>query len=478
MSEQVGRLGRLWTHVGSRFLPFADAASPDLPLSRLLRLSLFQVTVGMAIALTIGTLNRVMIVELGVSTTLVSIMVALPLVFAPLRAMIGFKSDTHRSVLGWRRVPYIWFGSLLQFGGLAIMPFALLVLSGDNHAPVVLGQFAAALAFLLIGAGMQTTQTAGLALATDLASEVLRPRVVALMYSMLLVGIVASGFIFGLLLADFTPLRLIQVVQGSAALTMVVNVVALWKQEARDPARTAAARPDEPDFWASWWQFSAAAPTTKRFLVAVGLGTVAFAMQDTLLEPYGGEILHLGVGQTTILTALMGVGALAAFALAARSLTRGSDPCRLAANGMVVGLPAFLAVLLASPLESPMLFRGGVVLIGFGAGLFSVGTLTAAMGLDTEGRSGLALGAWGAVQATGAGIAIGSAGIIRDVMSGLATHGALGTTLVSNTTGYGTVYYLEIALLLVGLVVIGPLARHSSETRLPRPGQLDLAQPT
>jgi BCD family chlorophyll transporter-like MFS transporter len=478
MSEQVGRLGRLWTHVGSRFLPFADAASPDLPLSRLLRLSLFQVTVGMAIALTIGTLNRVMIVELGVSTTLVSIMVALPLVFAPLRAMIGFKTDTHRSVLGWRRVPYIWFGSLLQFGGLAIMPFALLVLSGDNHAPVVLGQFAAALAFLLIGAGMQTTQTAGLALATDLASEVLRPRVVALMYSMLLVGIVASGFVFGLLLANFTPLRLIQVVQGSAALTMVVNVVALWKQEARDPARTAAVRPDEPDFWASWWQFSAAAPTTKRFLVAVGLGTVAFAMQDTLLEPYGGEVLHLGVGQTTMLTALMGAGALAAFALAARSLTRGSDPCRLAANGMVVGLPAFLAVLLASPLESPLLFRAGVVLIGFGAGLFSVGTLTAAMGLDTEGRSGLALGAWGAVQATGAGIAIGSAGIIRDVMSGLATHGALGTTLVSNTTGYGTVYYLEIALLLVGLVVIGPIARHSSETRLPRPGQLDLAQPT
>lgn len=31
----------------SRFLPFADAASADLPLRRLLRLSLFQVSVGM-----------------------------------------------------------------------------------------------------------------------------------------------------------------------------------------------------------------------------------------------------------------------------------------------------------------------------------------------------------------------------------------------------------------------------------------------
>ena len=199
------------------FLPFADAGTAELPLGRLLRLSLFQVSVGMAITLTIGTLNRVMIVELGVSTTLVSIMIGLPLIFAPFRALIGFKSDNHRSVLGWRRVPYMWFGTLIQFGGLAFMPFALLVLSGDNHAPVALGQVAAALAFLMIGAGVQTTQTAGLALATDLASDAVRPRVVALMYSMLLVGMVVSGFVFGLLLNNFTPMRLIQVVQGAAA---------------------------------------------------------------------------------------------------------------------------------------------------------------------------------------------------------------------------------------------------------------------
>ncbi|MFM8736802.1 MAG: MFS transporter, partial [Betaproteobacteria bacterium] len=48
-----------------RVLPFADAATQELPLARLLRLSLFQVSVGMAGALLVGTLNRVMIVELG-----------------------------------------------------------------------------------------------------------------------------------------------------------------------------------------------------------------------------------------------------------------------------------------------------------------------------------------------------------------------------------------------------------------------------
>ena len=231
MSSVNNIMARAWTRVGPQFMPFADAASADLPLGRLLRLSLFQVSVGMAMALMVGTLNRVMIVELGISAWIVAVAVALPLVFAPFRALIGFKSDNHRSYLGWRRVPYLWFGTLLQFGGLSIMPFALLILSGDTTGPLWIGHVASALSFLLVGAGMQTTQTAGLALATDLAPVETRPRVVALMYVMLLVGMVGSGFIFGLLLRDFNEVKLIQVVQGAASLTLAFNIVALWKQK-------------------------------------------------------------------------------------------------------------------------------------------------------------------------------------------------------------------------------------------------------
>ena len=134
MSALSDRLVRGWTRVGPQFLPFADAASAELPLARLLRLSLFQVSVGMAVVLLNGTLNRVMILELGVPAWLVALMISLPLAFAPLRALIGFRSDVHRSALGWRRVPFIWFGTLLQFGGLAIMPFALILLSGDTRS--------------------------------------------------------------------------------------------------------------------------------------------------------------------------------------------------------------------------------------------------------------------------------------------------------------------------------------------------------
>ena len=111
------KLSRAWMKLSPDLLPFADAASETLPLGRLLRLSLFQVSVGMVAVLLIGTLNRVMIVELGVPAWMVALMVSLPLVFAPFRALVGFRSDQYRSVLGWKRVPYVWLGSLCISAG-------------------------------------------------------------------------------------------------------------------------------------------------------------------------------------------------------------------------------------------------------------------------------------------------------------------------------------------------------------------------
>ena len=473
-------LARQWSRVAVGFLPFADVATKELPLGRLLRLSLFQVSVGMALVLLNGTLNRVMIVELGVPAWLVSLMVALPLVFAPFRALVGFRSDHHRSALGWKRVPYIWMGTLLQFGGLAIMPFALIVLSGDSHGHPIYGQIGAALAFLLVGAGLHTTQTAGLALATDIAPPEARPRVVALLYVMLMVGMVISALGFGALLADFKQVRLIQVIQGAALLTMVLNVIALWKQEARDPQRGSPSHRQQarPSFGESWRAFMRGGQAS-RLLVAVGLGTAAFSMQDILLEPYGGQIMNMGVGATTTLTAMTASGALGAFVLASRWLFHGGDAYRLAALGVLSGVVAFVCVIFADPLQSALMFRIGAALIGFGGGLFSVATLTAAMGLDTHGHNGLALGAWGAVQASAAGVAIAMGGALRDLVSSLASQGLLGPALGSPSVGYSFVYHLEIGLLFATLIALGPLVKTNRRQTLPAPpstGRFGLAE--
>lgn len=465
-------------NVPIHYLPFADAASPGFPLSQILRLSLFQVTVGMSAALMVGTLNRVMIVELGVQAWLVALMVAIPLLVAPLRAFTGFRSDVHRSAFGWRRVPFIWSGTMFQFAGLSFMPFALLVLTGEGHiqTPAWLNQLIAGMSFLLVGLGLQTSQTAGLALATDLADEQTRPRVVALMYVMLLVGMVGSSFFFSWMLMDFTPKKMIQVVQGHAVVTLVFNAIALWKMEARDPVRAAALKLlPKPVFLDTWRQFIRSGQA-RRFLWTVGLGTAAFSMQDIILEPYGGEILKLSVSSTTVLTALIATGSLIAFCVASGRLSRGMDPYRLAAYGALCGLPAFSSVIFAAPMQANFLFYTGVFGIGFGGGLFSVGTLAAAMAMERKDFVGLALGAWGAVQATAAGVSIAFGGAMRDFVSSLATAGEFGAALAVPVTGYSFVYHTELFLLFVTLIAIGPLVRRTAAVANPSTERFGLAE--
>jgi len=382
-------------------------------------------------------------------------MISLPLVFAPFRALIGFRSDTHRSAFGWRRVPFIWRGTMLQFGGFAIMPFALLVLSGYAYAataPAWVGLVSAGAAFLLVGAGVHMVQTVGLALATDLAPPESQPKVVGLMYVMLLLGMIVSALIFGALLTDYTPGRLIRVIQGAAVVTIALNVIALWKQESRDRKRAQSMAPTE-DFRAAWSGFVQGRDAMRRLWV-IALGTMGFGMADVLLEPYGGQVLGLTVAATTKLTATLAAGGLIGFALASRALGRGGDAMRLAGWGAVVGVPAFLAIIAAGPGQSSALFVAGILAAGFGAGLFGHGTLTATMRAAPKEKTGLALGAWGAAQATAAGVAVAFGGVLRDMIlaSGLgAQHG--------HAAAYIAVFALEAAFLLAALAAAWPLLR-------------------
>jgi BCD family chlorophyll transporter-like MFS transporter len=395
---------------------------------------------------------------------IVAFMIALPVLIAPFRALLGFRSDTHRSAIGWKRIPYLWFGSLWQFGGLAVMPFALLVMGGDVvHSIPFAGEVLAALAFLMTGLGLHMTQTAGLALASDRATDETRHRVVALLYVMFLLGMGASALIIGFLLQDFTSLKLIRVVQGAAVVGLTLNIIALWKQEQVRPMSKSEREAPRPKFADAWADLMAGG-TAGRLLAVVFLGTIAFNMQDVLLEPYGGEILGLSVAATTTLTALWSIGALLGFALAARMLSRKANPYRMAGGGILAGIMAFSTVIFAAPMNSPVIFFAGALMIGFGGGLFAISTLMAAMTMPARGLAGrgLALGAWGAAQATAAGTSIAFGGALRDWVNHLAQNGSLGEALNNPATGYSVVYHTEIAVLFFTLVALGPLVRTGS----------------
>jgi MFS transporter, BCD family, chlorophyll transporter len=134
------------------------------------------------------------------------------------------------------------------------------------------------------------------------------------------------------------------------------------------------------------------------------------------------------------------------------------DPYRLAGRGILCGIAAFSAVIFAAPLGSTGLFYAGALGIGFGGGVFGIATLTAAMTLPGA-NAGLALGAWGAAQATAAGLAIFIGGTLRDLFGHLATEGTFGPALADASFGYSFVYHVEIGLLFATLAILGPMVR-------------------
>jgi BCD family chlorophyll transporter-like MFS transporter len=316
-------------------------------------------------------------------------------------------------------------------------------------------------AFLLVGIGLHTTQTAGLALATDLVPERDQPKMVGLMYVMLLAGSIVSALIFGWMLSEYTPARLVQVIQASAVATLVLNGISLWKQEGRDRERLQRPTPDV-GFVQALRHFLSDAGARRRLWI-IALGTLAFTMQDVLLEPYGGAVLGMTVGQTTWLTATLAAGGLVGFTAASIVLGRGADAMGMAVRGAGLGIPAFAAVILAAPLDSVGLFYVGVFGIGAAGGLFSHGTLTSTMQHAPAEQTGLALGAWGAVQATAAGLAVALGALGRDAVSALATHGLLGSSMTNPSIGYGFIYSAEALLLLAtAALALGWNSQHAA----------------
>jgi BCD family chlorophyll transporter-like MFS transporter len=238
----------------------------------------------------------------------------------------------------------------------------------------------------------------------------------------------------------------------------------MWKQETRNPPRGARVTANDPTFRESWASFCEGTHAIRR-LVIVGLGTMAFGMADILLEPFGGEVLGMPVSATTKLTALLALGGLLGFSYASYALGQGrsGNAYRLAQMGSLIGLPAFVLVIAAIPANMVSLFIVGNFGIGFGAALFGHGTLTATMNRAPRDQVGLALGSWGAVQATAAGVGVALSGTMRDLVQVAMndSDGFFGFPTVAS--GYLAVYAFEMTLLVITIVASLPLIRQAMD---------------
>jgi BCD family chlorophyll transporter-like MFS transporter len=397
-----------------------------------------------------GTLNRVLITEEGIPSSVVGWLLSLSLFVAPIRVLLGAKSDGQKKKFGYRRMPYVWYGSMMVFAGLSAAPFSLIFLSkssamGQGTTPFWLGVALSSFIFLVYAIGVHIAQTGYLALVTDIIPKNDRHNAVAFLWIALIIGQIVSALVIGWYLQDYQPFRLIQVMQTSSLVFVGLAVAAVWKQ---DRAQTL---DGDEETELSRVRTVLSSGRNRLFFLTVFIGTFAITGQDVLLEPYGGQILNMSVTQTTLLTALLGTGMLVAMLIASRVHRNFASPLQLAMIGCFIGLISMSLIISTSVHRLVPVFVLGTFTIGVANGLFLISTLSIVMRLAEIKTAGLFVGLWGLVQTTATGIGILIGGLTRDAAIRASTNLEF---------GYTAFYGIEWVLLIVTLALLWVMLRN------------------
>lgn len=403
-----------------------------------IRLALFPMAYALSGVLIGSTLNRIMIADLGYSATLVAVFFAIPLMISPIRVWVGYRSDAF-PLFGRRREPYVMLGALgIGLGIIAIVS----VITRQNGSQLLMAAVAAA--FLLYGLGRNAAHNTFQALVADRFTAEDRSRAATFYEVATMVGMVAGAGFIKKSLAVYDPARLTGMALSVAAMVFLLAVVATFGNEGGGGGSDAAEQAREIPFREAFRQIVAADPQVRLFFAIVMLTFIGTLAQDVLLEPYGGLVLAMSVGETTGLTQQWGIGILLAMLASGLVFLKRLGWLTTMRTGMVVSALAFIGPVIAGFSGNPAILKSAVFVMGIGTGLAGAGMLSGTLSFTSRIRAGMLLGVW--AVANMAGHACGS--LLGGVMVDTVTH------LTRNPfLAYSSVFTLEVIMLLSALAL-------------------------
>lgn len=405
-------------------------------LLRTLKLGTFHIGSSAADLIVTAIWNRIMIVDLGMPAWPVALLSAVRYFLAPLSLWAGYRSDA-RPIFGSRRLSYIWLGRTLMLVSMPLLPLSTAMIADGSQT----GWAAALLSLVLFGSGTLISGPAFLALVHDSVSYARRGLAISVVQFVLVASFAFLPLAFSRAMPEYTPagfLRLTIIVVVGAGLIWFFSV---WREE-RPTAPN-----QSPDFGSTvrgiWGD-----PRTRRYAIFLGASAFFAFMQDAILEPFGGDVFGLTVGETTRFNAFWGGGVLVGM-ITAMLFTRRWRP------DQQVGTTSWGLALLAVPLiaiggaswaERLSLVRPLLMLFGLGFGIFTVGGVSLLMAMSSERHAAAYLALWSVIQLVSRGLGISVGGLARD----------LTFTLTGQLpSAYALVFWLEAtgALLCIWLLL-------------------------
>lgn len=435
-------------------------AMPKVNVLTMFRLGLFQMGLSMMSILTLGVLNRVMIQEIAIPATLVGAVLAIQLFVSPSRVWFGQMSDA-KPIWGYHRTAYVWVGAAV----FAVASFlAVQVLWQLNTVVSSAGGWAwttqtmswtalLALVFALYGLGICASGTAFAALLVDISEEDNRSKVVGVVWSMLMVGIIVGAIISSSLLKQLTPEATTATLQASVnrlflivpAIVFALAIIATFgveKKYSQYTTRSTVINREDSITLGAAWRILTASPQTGVFFTFLVVMSLGLFMQDPILEPYAGQVFRMPLAESTKLNVFYGTGILIAYGVGGflivprlgkqRTIRLGCMLVALCAG--LLGISGFSA--------NPALLKLALVLFGLATGILTTAAITLMLDLTAPETSGTFIGAWGLAQSLARGTAVFAGGAILDV----------GRNLLPNLVlAYGLVFALEAALMLLAI---------------------------
>lgn len=431
----------------------------------MLRLGLFQMSLGIMSILTLGVLNRVLIDGLAVPAIAAAGVLAMHQFVAPARIWFGQMSDA-KPLFGLHRSGYVWIGAI-AFAVIAFLAVqgswqlggAIAAANGTWEWSGAMLGWTAMLGLIFAGYGLalSSSSTPFAALLVDVSDEDNRSKLVGIVWSMLMVGIIVGAIVSSVLLKQIeanTPIEQLQSSVNSLFLIVpaivigltFVATIGLEKKYSRYSRRSTLIDREDKITLGRALRVLTASRQTGLFFSFLLVMTLSLFMQEPVLEPYGGQVFGMGYAETTRLNAFWGLGTLVGLSITGFWIVPRIGKQKTATLGCILVSGCFILIILSGFTQNPAMLKGALLVFGLASGITTTGAISMMLDLTAAETAGTFIGAWGLSQAMARGLSTLAGGTVL----------TLGKQLTpSLMTAYGLVFGVQAVGMLLAVWFLG-----------------------
>jgi MFS transporter, BCD family, chlorophyll transporter len=437
---------------------------PKIKLLTMLRLGLFQMGLGIMSLLTLGVLNRIMIDELKVIPFIAATAIAMHQFVSPARVWFGQLSDS-RTLWGHHRTGFVWMGAALftclSFVALQVVwQLGLSIQSAGWSSASYAWAGLLAIVFAGYGLALSASSTPFAALLVDITDEDERPKLIGVVWSMLMVGIVIGAIISGRLLtqsgggsSDVANIANLQATINPIFILLPATVFGLCilatfgieKKYSRLTLRSQATEREDQITLKRALKILTASRQTGVFFIFLLVMTISLFMQDSVMEPYGGEVFNLSIAETTKLNVPFGMGTLIGIASSGFLVVPRLGKQRTTGLACLLIMACLVLIILSGFTADPKLLRGSLFFFGLAAGMLTAGATSLMLDLTAAETAGTFIGAWGLAQAIARGLATLCGGFVLSIGKAVFSQPVL---------AYSSVFGVQIIGLLIAIILL------------------------